>query len=109
MPTFVNLDDARFNVDDLTLDECITVEREAGVTWLELNPFASARQAKAVVGAVARRLGKKDTLARLGNMKATDVIDLLEYVAPDEVKAEDDLPSEFVDGIPKAEDGPTTS
>lgn len=104
MPFILDFDGEQIRTDDLTLDEAKWVEKETGTAWIYLRPVADAGHALALLTVLNQRRGLTLDEARLkaGRMTIRQLLAMTEYV-------EEDLPSEYVDGIPKAEGGPSTS
>jgi hypothetical protein len=102
MPFIVTVGNREWRTDDLTLDEAIKIEEAIGRTWLEINPFRSAVDAKAImVTFLTREMAPDAAAAKVGALSLREVLDGVKT-------AKDDLPDTFEDGIPKAEDGPST-
>ncbi len=103
MPYSISIEGQVFNTDDLTLDEAISCEKATGEGWLYINPFRSAAHCKAIMVAFLRRsLTEDQALAIVDKLTITTALKAVKRV-------EDDLPDEFEDGLPKAEDGPETT
>lgn len=103
MPFQVSFGDRQWRTDDLTLDEAIGIEKVTGRSWMQINPFQSAQDCKAVMVAFLAR--EMDTLAaetKVGTLSLREVLDSVELIR-------DDLPDQYVDGLPKAEAGPSTT
>lgn len=102
MPYVLTVDGAKFNTDDLTLDESIDIETETDSSWVLINPFRSARHFKAIARVAMKRAGRNDAeiASYLSALTVTEALDSVELVT------EDDLPSIYEDGVPdpKAED-----
>ncbi len=104
MPVVVTVDGRQFSVDDLTLDEAVEIEKVCGVTWLNINPFRSAEQCRAIISMFLRRdLGPEEAAKRVGALSVGDALDSIKSVDGD------DLPDTFVDGVPKAGAEPATT
>lgn len=110
MPYSVKIDGKVYNTDDLTLDECIEVEKyvrrldpEAPRTWGSLMPLRSAVDCKAVMRVfLLRERTPAEADAFLSTLTAGKAVDAVD-------KVEDDLPDEYEDGLPKAEGEPETT
>lgn len=73
MPVTYNVDGHEWSVNDLTLDEVESIEKELDLTWVELNPAFSATQAKAVLARfLARGKGIEAARAEVGGMTITE-------------------------------------
>ena len=88
-------------LEDLPLELLSKIETEGGVRWptVLVAPATSAKCALAAYKVACEHAGvtPADLTARV--ILAGDVF----------VEVEDDLPTEYEEGIPKAEDDPTTS
>lgn len=104
MPVELTIDGKTFRTDELTLDEAAQIEKDAGTSWLSINPFQSANQCRAIIVAfLTRDVGREAAQAQAGAMTLTETLDALKAVG-------DDMPGEFEDGVPdpKAEAEPET-
>lgn len=93
MPIRVTLANKSWLVDDLTLDEAEQIEKEVGESWVNLNPFRSASQCKAILRAFAARINAK-TVQSINKMSVTTALDCLDIVDGDS------LPASYEEGIP---------
>lgn len=92
-----------FRTDDLTLAEAAEIEKATDTSWLRLNPFGSANHCLAILTAfLARDRGQEEAAKIISAMPVGDALDCLELV-------EDDKPTSYTDGLPKAEGAPETS
>lgn len=102
MPFIVSYAGQEWRTDDLTLDEAIVIQEVTGRSWLDINPFLSAVDAKAIiVEFLARDMDRDVAKAKVGAVSIREVLDGVKV-------AKDDLPDVYEDGNPKAEDGPST-
>lgn len=102
MPFEISLAGEKFRTDELTVEEFMTIERDTGRTWWELNPVRSAPEFRAVaVAFLSRTRSKEDALKIVSALTINDVVAATKLVR-------DDLPDVYEDGIPKAEGGPLT-
>ena len=102
MPFEVSFGDQKWRTDDLTLDEAIAIEKVTGRSWMQINPFASAEDCKAIIVAfLGREMDEQAAAAKVGALSLGEVLDSINVV-------KDDLPSEYADGLPKEEGGPST-
>lgn len=88
MPLRVRVGDQAARSDDLTVEQLLGVEKATGKRWPEINPFASARDAFALVTA----LFGADAMTTARALPA-DVGQWVDIV-------DDDLPEAFRDCIP---------
>ncbi len=98
-------DGAWHSTDDLTGAELEAIEKVVGTPWSILNPFKEIAAYRAIVAAFAIRDGMTDSELRewFGARTAKQLGDGLD------VATDDDLPDEFVDGVPLAvADAPLT-
>jgi hypothetical protein len=103
MPFRVSFGGQNWRTDDLTLDEAIKVEEVTGRSWMEINPFRSAQDCKAIVVAfLSREMDAKAAEAKVGGLSLREVLDSVDVV-------KEDLPDLYQDGIPKEGDGPSTT
>ena len=102
MPYRVTVDGVSFLTDDLTLDEAIGIETATGTPWTQINPIRSGEHCKLVMVAFLSRSRSADEAAKVvGGLTLRQVLDAVTWV-------EDDLPTEYEDGLPKAADAQTT-
>jgi hypothetical protein len=102
VPYRVTVDGESFLTDDLTIDEAIAVEKATGTSWVYINPLRSADDCKAIMVAfLSRSRPKAEAEAAAGALTIRDVLKAVEQVP-------DDLPTEYEDGLPKAEAGTST-
>lgn len=103
MPFEVSFGDQKWRTDDLTLDEAIGIEKVTGRSWMQVNPFVSAEDCKAIMVAfLSREMDGQAAEAKVGALSLGEVLDSINLV-------KDDLPDEYADGIPKGEGGPSTA
>jgi hypothetical protein len=102
VPFIVKLGDKEFNTDYLTVDEAQSIEKETRRTWGTINPFRSAEDCKAIMVAFLSRpvedggLGDHDdAVKKVGKMSVKAALAAISV-------ADDDLPEEYEDGLPKA-------
>jgi hypothetical protein len=106
MPWQIRYNDRVYREADLTIDESEAIEKLLDATWWEIAPLRSARHAKVIAAYLVSRgegRGYDEVVAEIG---ATKVYQFLESVSHDE---EDDLPSEWTDGVPPKAAAPTTA
>lgn len=89
-----NIGDKKLFLFDLPIEDCEAIGVAHNISWLSCidSPLQSAAVAKAVVAAVAKKLGVP--MPELSSVRV--LYDMLNLV-------EDDLPAEHADGIPKSE------
>lgn len=98
----VTVEGRTYSIEDLTLAEANAIDQATGETWGWRNPLSSPTKAVTILELLlARTLGKEEAKAKAEAMTITEAFDAFDVV-------DDDLPDTFVDGIPKAEDAPTT-
>jgi hypothetical protein len=103
VPFEITIDGHAYRTDDFTIDEAEQLEVECGRTWLELNPTRSAKEFRATVALFLRRTRSPEVAAKeAGAMSVKDAQDNMRWVS-------DNLPTEFMDGIPKEEGSPSTT
>jgi hypothetical protein len=103
MPFQVTFGGRSWRTDDLTLDEAIAIEKVSGRSWMQINPFVSAEDCKAVMVAfLAREMDSSAAEAKVGALSLREVLDSVDLV-------KDDLPEVYQDGLPKAGGGPSTT
>lgn len=84
-------------VDDLSLDEILSVEQVTGVPWGAINPHLSAPVAKALLAAfLVRADGMTDDKAAqiVGGYSVGTIKNVYRY------RQDDDLPTDWEDGLP---------
>lgn len=97
MPFQVSLGDQKWRTDDLTLDEAIGIEKVTGRSWMQINPFRSAEDVKAILVAfLSRTMDPAAATAKIGGLSIQEVLDGVDVV-------KDDTPDMYEEGIPKAE------
>jgi hypothetical protein len=103
VPFEITIDGHAYRTDDLSIEEAEQLEEECGRTWLELNPTRSAKEFRATAALFLRRTRTPEVAAKeAGAMSVKYAQDNMRWVS-------DNLPTEFVDGIPKEEESPSTS
>lgn len=96
MPFEIEIGGNVFRTDDLTIVEAERLEEQCGKTWLQLNPLRSAKEFRATAILFLCRTLTPDVAA-----KEADAITI--KMAQDSTRwVDDNLPTEFVDGLPKA-------
>ena len=94
-----------YRESELTLDQAERIEELLGLSWLQINPLRSAKQARgilAVMHAEASGVPVVEVLAELGQMKANEFITDVFHLDPT------DIAGSFVDGTPKVGTGDPT-
>lgn len=103
MPFRVSVEGESYLTDDLTLDEAIAIEAATGHSWVDVNPFRSAEDCKAIMVAfLARTAGADEARRRVGALSLKAVMSSVDVVP-------DDLPDAFEGGLPLAEAAPSTA
>lgn len=103
MPFEITIDGHAYRTDDLTIEEAVALEDECDKTWLELNPLRSAKEFRATAALFLRR-------TRAPEVAAKEAAAMSVKVAQESMRwVDDDLPTEFENGIPKEEGGPSTT
>lgn len=97
----LTLDGHSLTGDDMTLEECELVETITGTDWSRLNPVLSAKHARAVAQVVFARIDPEKAEERARHLTLAELMDGYQLI-------EDDLPTEFVDGIPPMGGGGAT-
>jgi len=93
MPIVVAIGSKDVNLDDLPLSSWERIEEIAGESWVRINPYTSARQARAVVTAAAEHVGA-DVAEVLGKLTPRTLLEMVRIV-------EDDKPEMYRDGVPQ--------
>jgi hypothetical protein len=94
VPFVVTVEGEEFNTDDLTLDETVAIEQGTGESWLSINPFQSAKQAREIIVVfLARRHGQDVARKIAGGMTLKQTLDGVKHV-------DSDLPEMWTDGMP---------
>jgi len=102
MPFKLTVDGDSFIHYDLTLDEAIAVEKETETSWRFIDPLRSASHCKAMLRALLARTRPDDVVEKiLGDLTLKTALACVEWV-------EEDLPTVYEDGIPKAEGATST-
>lgn len=82
---------------ELTMQQAEDIEDYLGISWLQINPWRSSRQARAILALMHETrtgMDRETTRAKLGAISATDFMQ-------DHMGIEDDdMPGSFVDGNP---------
>jgi hypothetical protein len=103
MPFRITVEGESFMDDDLTLDEAIAIEKALDTSWQFINPLRSGEHCREImVTFLARTRGVEEARKIVGGLTVKQAIAGVEHIA------DDDLPTEYEDGIPKAEDGTST-
>lgn len=103
MPFELTIDGQVYRTDDLTIEEAAALEKECDKTWLQLNPLRSAQEFQATAAMFLRR-------TRAPEVAAKEAAAIRVQVAQESIRwVDDNLPTEYVDGIPKAEGSPSTT
>lgn len=103
MPFEITIGGKAYRTDDLTIAEAEQLEDECGKTWLELNPLRSAKEYRATATAFLRRNLAPEVAAK-------EAAAITIKVAQEMVRwVDDNLPTEFRDGLPKEEGSPSTT
>jgi hypothetical protein len=103
MPFQVTFGDQSWRTDDLTLDEAIGIEKITNHSWMQINPFVSAEDCKAIMVAfLSREMDPSAAETKVGSLSLREALNSVEIV-------KDDLPDLYQDGIPKAGAGPSTA
>lgn len=91
---------------DVSMDDIAALEAATGETWKTLHPFNSGTIGMRMAACLLVRLAGWDLDAatkRVGEMKLDEFVDCLSSYDPD-----DDLPSEYTEGLPPVADGTST-
>lgn len=103
MPFIIDIDGRSFNMDDLTVGDALAIEEVTAESWLRIDPVQSGKHFKAVaVHFLSREMTADEARAKVD---AIPLKDILNHIRWDE---EGDLPLEYEDNLPKAEDDPLT-
>jgi len=103
VPFELTIDGRVYSTNSLTLDESTLLEKECGKNWLELNPIRSSTEFRETVRVFLTRDHNPGDVERiLANFTIQSAMAAVEWV-------DDDLPTVFEDGLPKAEGGPSTT
>jgi hypothetical protein len=103
VPFEITIDGHVYRTDDLTIEEAVALEEECDKTWLQLNPVRSAKEFQATAALFLRRTRTPEVAAKeAAAMKVKIAQENIRWVG-------DDLPTEYVDGIPKVEGAPSTT
>lgn len=99
-------DGAWHSTDDLTGFELEAIQQATNTPWSTLNPYRDIASYRAVVAAFAIRGGMDNAdIVDWFNTRTTKQLDEGLAIATDD---DLDLPGTFEDGLPKAEDVPST-
>lgn len=93
-------DGPKFNHLDLTGFEVLALEQRLGIEWGDLRPVANVGHRMAILETFLARSDQEKAAARIGAMTMAE----LEEAVTVEWDAQDDLPTTYEDGLPKAED-----
>lgn len=102
----ITVDGHVFRERDVTIDDVEAMEGVTGETWRTLHPLRSATMGKQIaICLLERRAGYAPEAARklIGEMTLDQFLDCIGGYDPD-----DDMPSEYVDGVPQSADGTST-
>lgn len=96
MPFELHLDGHVYNTDELRLADAIEIEKALGRTWRELNPLGSAEEFQAFALVCLKRDHSADQAAKIvAEMPLGAALAATKWV-------DDDLPTTYGDGFPKA-------
>jgi len=99
----LTIDGRVYTTDSLSIDESEQLEKECGKSWLELNPIRTSTEFRATVRVLLTRDHTPADIERiLADFTVKSAMAAVEWV-------DDDLPTVFEDGLPKAEGGPSTT
>lgn len=104
MPWRIQYDGHTLREGDITLAQAEHVEELTGESWLRINPYRSARHARAIVTvmyAAATGVQVADVAEKIGQIKVSDFLEMVDVV-------EDDTPQEYTDGFPRPAEGTST-
>jgi hypothetical protein len=103
VPFEITIDGHVYRTDDLTIEEAVALEEECDKTWLQLNPLRSAKEFRATAALFLRRTRSPEVAAKeAASMSVKVAQESMHWV-------DDNLPTEFVDGIPKEGGSPSTT
>lgn len=105
MPWQIRYNGKTYQENDLTIDDAEALEGLLKATWFEIDPLRSARHAKVVAGyVIAKGEGRAydEVHAEIGRMRITDYVTAI-------LPADDDMPSEWTDGVPQTAAAPGTA
>lgn len=103
MPFEITLDGHVYSTDDLSVAEAVELEKALGKTWRELSPSGSAEEFQAFAAVCLRRDHPADQAAKIARETPLSVaLSAARWI-------EDDLPATYEDGLPKVEEGPSTT
>lgn len=95
-----------YRESELTIAQCEDVEDMLGLSWLQINPVRSAKQARGLLSVLhSDRTGKPrdEVFAAVGKLTAEAfTVDVLKLV-------DDDLPELYGDGMPNPDGFPSTA
>ena len=116
MPWQITYKGETYRESDLTIGQCEALEDLIGLSWLSLNPLRSAKQARILTAfLVSENTGRPfdEVSTEVAALKADDYLQSFaatNATAPVVVEEEpDDLPAEWMDGIPPKAAEPSTS
>lgn len=88
--------DRKFTHLDLTGAEVEAIEKRFGIDWVEIRPIGVMAHRLAMLGALlARELGAEAAAAKVGAMTVGELEEAVTFVP-----GQDDLPDDYVDGLP---------
>jgi hypothetical protein len=103
MPFELILDGHTYNTDELSVAEAVELEKALGKTWGQLNPLKSAEEFQAFAAICLRRDHPAEQAAKIAaELPLGEALSAGRWIS-------DDRPTEYEDGFPKAEGGPSTT
>lgn len=95
--TIATVNGVPYDLDDLTLDEVVQIERTTGTPWTAINAWARATDCRAILIALYARTRPVDEATKVvGSLTSRAAVEHLS-LRPDD---DDDRPVEHRDGIP---------
>lgn len=103
MPFELTLAGQIYSTDHLSVAQAVELEKSLGRTWRQLNPLGSAEEFQAFAAMCLRRDYPADQAVKMAaEIPLGEALAATKWVA-------DDRPTEYEDGYPKAEGGPSTT
>lgn len=103
MPFELILDGRTYSTDQMSVAEAVELEKVLDKTWRELNPLSSAEEFQAFAAICLRRDHPSDQAAKMAaELPLGEALLAARWV-------DDDRPTEYEDGSPKAEGEPSTT